>query len=371
MGVQGRFDFGRGSPGGPVEIPGLLDVRRIYAEAGAIESEVGRRVSSRFPAAEVEIVERHGDIPGLFGNEGGVGRWNRIKSSVLVLGRKKGLEFVENGRSSDYIAPSTANGCAMSCAYCYVPRNKGYANPITVFVNIDAICGAIARHARALGPKTRPDQVDERCWVYDVGCNSDCSVDALLSDNVAELIDLFGRLPDAKASFATKYVNRGLLDLEPRGKTRVRFSLMPAPKAKLLDVRTSPVAERIAAIDDFVEAGYEVQLNFSPVVIYDGWLEEYAELFDQVDAGVGAKAKGRMACEVIFLTHNEGLHRINMGWHPKAEELLWTPHNQEPKTSERGGANLRYRRGFKGARVAEFRDLLARKLPYCRIRYAF
>ena len=369
--MQGLLNLGCGDGGPRRPIPGLLDVARIYAERGAIESEVGRQVRSRFPEAQVEIVRSHGDVPALFADEGNVQSWNRIKSSVIVLGEKKGLDFTPNGRSSDFIAPSTANGCAMSCAYCYVPRNKGYANPITVFVNIGAICAAIARHVGRMGPKARPDQVDERCWVYDVGCNSDCSVDALLSENVAALVELFGRLPDAKASFATKYVNRELLDLDPKGKTRVRFSLMPASKARLLDVRTSPVAERIAAIDDFLEAGYEVQINFSPVVVYDGWLREYAELFDQVDAALGEKAKSQLACEVIFLTHNERLHEVNLGWHPRAEELLWTPHNQEAKISERGGVNLRYRSGFKGARVAEFCDLLRAKLPYCRIRYAF
>ncbi|NQE71231.1 hypothetical protein NG2371_05703 [Nocardia gamkensis] len=56
-----------------------------------------------------------------------------------MLGVKKSLTARANGRSADWIAPSTSNGCAMACAYCYVPRRKGYANPITVFANIDKI----------------------------------------------------------------------------------------------------------------------------------------------------------------------------------------------------------------------------------------
>jgi hypothetical protein len=36
----------------------------------------------------------------------------------------------------------------------------------------------------------------------------------------------------------------------------IRFSLIPAKIAKVVDVRTAPMAERIAAIDDFVAAGY-------------------------------------------------------------------------------------------------------------------
>jgi spore photoproduct lyase len=92
--------------------------------------------------------------------------------------------------------------------------------------------------------------------VYDIGENSDCSVDARVSDDVADLVALFARLDGAKASFATEHVNRDLLDLDPRGGTRVRFSLTPGRDAKLLDIRTSTIDERIGAVDDVLAAGY-------------------------------------------------------------------------------------------------------------------
>ena len=31
----------------------------------------------------------------------------------------------------------------MACAYCYVPRRKGFSNPISLFVNVDAVCAAM------------------------------------------------------------------------------------------------------------------------------------------------------------------------------------------------------------------------------------
>ena len=213
--------------------------------------------------------------------------------------------------------------------------------------------------------------MDPRYWAYDIGCNSDCSADAALSDNVRDLVRLFTTLPNAMGTFATKLVNRELLDYAPRGKTRIRFSLMPHSKAKLLDVRTSPIAERIAAINDFVAAGYEVHLNFSPVVAYEGWQAEYDELFQQVDDALNPAAKAQLAAEVIFLTHHAGLHEVNLRWHPKAEALLWTPGTQEAKVTQGGGVAVRYRTGLKGRLVAEFKELLARRLPYCQVRYAF
>jgi spore photoproduct lyase len=352
-------------------IDALLDVDTIFLEPHVPHTARGAEILARFPGAERIEVPSHWRIEGLHGNPGNVADWNRIKRTTLVLGTLKSPRIRPNGRSSDFIAPSQANGCAMACAYCYVPRRKGFANPITAFVNIEQVLAAIERHAARQGPKPEPNQCDRHLWVYDIGENSDCSVDAAVSDNVRDLVELFRALPNAKASFATKRVNRDLLAYEPRGRTRVRFSLMPRGVSRLVDVRTHPVEHRIAAIDDFVAAGYEVHVNFSPVIVHDGWLETWDELLGELDAGIGAEARAQLKCEVIFITHNDRLHETNLGWHPRAEELLWRPDIQEPKRSQTGGWNVRYRRGFKAAAVREFRALVERRLPYCDIRYAF
>ncbi len=346
-------------------------MRRIWAEPEALASPRGRQVLDRFPAADIIEVASHWNIEELHGNAGNVDRWVRVKTEDLVIGVKKSLAARPNGRSADWIAPSLANGCAMACAYCYVPRRKGYANPITVFTNIDKIIGYLSRHIARQGPKTEPNQCDPTAWVYDIGENSDCSVDALVSDNVADLITAFRDQPGAKASFATKYVNRDLLELDPRGRTRIRFSLMPEADSRLLDIRTSPIVDRIAAIDDFVAAGYEVQLNFSPVVLREGWLADWAELLRQVSDGTGEAFKAQAAVEVILMTHNQQLHEVNLGWHPKAEDVLWRPELQQAKRSLSGGWNVRYRNNIKADGVAQLRELIAAEAPWLRIRYAF
>ncbi|MCW8084013.1 spore photoproduct lyase family protein [Sabulicella glaciei] len=346
-----------------------LDIDRIYMEPVVEEYVRGREILARFPQAERIPVASHWRIPEL--REGDPGDYLATKRQALVLGVKKGLTFRPNGRSADFIAPSSSNGCAMACAYCYVARRKGHANPISVFVNIEAILAATARHATRQGSKTVPNQVDPSSWVYDLGENGDLSVDAAISGNVRDLVALFRTLPGAKGSFATKWVNPDLLGYDPAGRTRIRMSLMPPALAKLLDVRTSPVAERIAAIPELHRAGYELHLNFSPVVLREGWEAEWSLLFEELDDVLPAAVKDQLAAEIIMLTHNSDLHEINLAWHPKAEDLLWRPDIQEEKVSESGGANLRYRAGWKGRWLQRFKDLLASRMPYCRVRYAF
>ncbi|MFD5800106.1 spore photoproduct lyase family protein [Streptomyces sp. NPDC127020] len=371
------------TPGGPAAEPTgprfrdsaaarrLLPVREIHAEPAAAASPRGRQVLARFPEARVVEVDSHWRIPGLHGNEGNVERWVRIKGETLVLGERKTLATRPNGRSADWIAPGTSNGCAMACAYCYVPRRKGYANPVTVFTNIDGILAHLGRHIARLGPKPEPNQCDAEAWVYDVGENGDCSVDALICDNTADLVHAFRQWPTAKASFATKFVNPDLLALDPRGRTRIRFSLMPPDDSRLLDVRTSPVAERIAAAADFLDAGYEVHFNLSPVVVRPGWEEAWTELLRHLGDVLPERVRRQAAAEVIMLTHNRELHGVNLGWHPRAEEVLWRPELQEAKRSENGALNVRYRAGVKADAVARLRALVAAHAPWLRVRYAF
>ncbi|WP_432155300.1 spore photoproduct lyase family protein [Streptomyces sp. bgisy153] len=349
----------------------LLPVREIYAEPAAAASARGRQVLERFPQARVTEVDSHWGIPGLHGNEGNVDRWVRVKGETLVLGEKKTLTTRPNGRSADWIAPGASNGCAMACVYCYVPRRKGYANPVTVFTNIDRIIAHLGRHIARQGRKPQPNQCDDTAWVYDIGENGDCSVDALICDNTADLVGAFRHWPTAKASFATKFVNPDLLALDPRGRTRIRFSVMPPDDSRLLDVRTSPVTERIAAAPDFLDAGYEVHFNLSPVVLRPGWRTAWAGLLDELDDVLPERVRRQAAAEVIMLTHNRELHEVNLGWHPRGEGRLWQPSLQQAKRSENGALNVRYRGAVKARAVHELRELVAAHAPWLRIRYAF
>ncbi|MFD6415523.1 spore photoproduct lyase family protein [Streptomyces sp. NPDC060194] len=349
----------------------MLDVREVYAQPEALESPRGQQILARLPGVPVTEVPGHWNIPSLHGNDGNINRWARIKTETLVLGVKRTLATRFNGRSADWIAPGASNGCAMACAYCYVPRRKGFANPITLFTNIDQIAAHLRRHVREQGPKTEPNQCDPEAWVYDIGENGDCSVDALVCDNTADLIALFRELPTAKASFATKFVNPDLLELDPRGRTRIRFSVMPPADSRLLDIRTTPVPERIAAAADFLDAGYEVHFNLSPVVLRPGWERDWADLLRHLDDVLPARVKAQAAAEVIMLTHNKELHEVNLGWHPRAEDVLWHPAAQETKRSENGALNVRYARGIKRDALDRLHALIEANAPWLRVRYAF
>jgi spore photoproduct lyase len=349
----------------------LLTIHEIYHEANVREFARGREILAKYPDARLIEVESHNKIPELFGFEGSVEDWIWNKKNVLILGSKKALQARPNTRSSHWVAPSQSNGCTMSCSYCYVPRRKGYANPITTFVNIEQIMGYLSRHAARQGKKLIADEIEPEFWVYEIGENGDCSADAAICDNVKDLIHLYTTLPNAKLTFATKFVNKDMLSYEPQKKTRIRFSLMPHKMSKLVDVRTTPISERIAVMNDFGAAGYEVNVSFAPVIYYENWLDDWRTLFVEMNDMLNESIKSQLATEIIFLTHNETLHDVNLLWHPKGEDVLWKPEIQQVKYSQTGQRNVRYKNNLKREIVAELVGLCQELIPYCKIRYAF
>jgi DNA repair photolyase len=154
-------------------------------------------------------------------------------------------------------------------------------------------------------------------------------------------------------------------------KVRLRVSLMPQKYANILEPNTPSIIERLEQITMLLRDGYEVHLNFSPVIVTDGWLEEYRDLFMLIDESVSPAAKQQMKCEVIFLTHNEKKHLFNVENNLPGEDLLWVPELQEAKISQYGGENIRYKRELKAQYIHEFKSLHGVLIPWCTIRYIF
>jgi spore photoproduct lyase len=215
----------------------------------------------------------------------------------------------------------------------------------------------------------KPNQTHEEYITYDISCNEDFALH-LKYHEWQKIFEFFKNTPTAMGSFATKCVNEKLLDYNPKGKIRIRFSLMPQTFADLLEPNTSKIIDRIKAIDEFIDAGYDVHINFSPVIVADNWLKEYENLFHIVNDYVSYK--DIVKAEVIFLTHNENKHNYNLLNKLTGEnEYLWAPTLQEDKVSQYGGKNIRYKHNLKTQYIKEWTKLHNEIIPWNTIRYIF
>lgn len=286
--------------------------------------------------------------------------------SLVEKVTRKSFTIRYSGRSSDYITPSFGYGCLLQCSYCYMKRHK--PEGLSVAKNFGDILTSINNHAYFYADVEKPNQTDEKYITYDIACNEDFALHSKYYP-WEKIFEFFKNHPIAKATFATKIVPVNFLEFNPRYKVRIRFSLMPQKLSDVLEPNTSKIIDRIKAIDEFIESGYDVHVNYSPVVIYPGWEEDYAELFEMMNNYVDYKEL--VKAEVIFLTHNEGKHLYNLQHNISGEDLLWTPEIQENKVSQYGGKNIRYRHDLKAQYIKQFTELHDSIIPWNTIRYIF
>ncbi len=270
-----------------------------------------------------------------------------------------------SGRSTDFISPSFGYGCLYNCSYCYMKRHKPQG--LSVATNINDILTELNNHAY-FTPVEKPNQTHANHTTYDISCNEDFALHAKYYD-WERIFAFFRDHPIAMGSFATKFVNPIFTNFNPEGKIRIRFSLMPQYMSTLHEPGTSKIIDRIKAINAFIDAGYDVHVNFSPVIVEDNWLEDYEELFTMLNDYV--EYKDQVLAEVIFLTHNEKKHEENLEKHPETEVHLWNPTIQEEKVSQYGGTNIRYARHVKHLYIDAFKALHDKIIPWNTIRYIF
>lgn len=258
---------------------------------------------------------------------------------------KRTLDCRLSNRSTNYIAPDFITGCEYKCTYCYLRRNKRFG--IDVVQNYQDVIDSIDQHVNTLPWEKQPDQTHPIYWTYDIGCNTDVSLH-YKHNKYNELFDYFINSEKSFGSFATKRVNPNLLKINPNKKLRIRFSLMPEEFRQILEPKTSTIEQRIKAIESFYNSGWDVHVNFSPVIAYKNSSKLYEELFNHLNDVVPNYIKKDVKSEVIFLTHSDKMHTENLKENLiQSENILWQPQYQELKQSTYGGSVYRYERHLK------------------------
>jgi len=281
---------------------------------------------------------------------------------------RKAMIIRPSGRSSDYITPSFGHGCLYKCNYCYMRRHL--PNGLTIAKNTNEILDAIDRHLWLLDWPKEPNQTHEKYYTYDFSCNEDYILHARYHE-WEKLFDYFKDNDKAMGTAATKHINKNLLKYNAERKVRIRFSIMPQVLSDVLEPGTAKIVDRIKAVNDFYEAGYDVHLNYSPIIMYKNFKDGYRNLFQLVDAIVDDSIKDKVKAECIFLVHNKDLHKYNVDTKTEGEEYLWRPMIQENKQSYYGGENIRYNREYKREYINRFKKIHHNEVGWQQIRYIF
>ena len=158
---------------------------------------------------------------------------------------------------------------------------------VFVNTNVDDIVSSVFKWADTY--KKVPDQQDPTYKMVDVACNTDLVLmQKHLPISLEEYLMQYDSHSEVNTTMATKYP--GLLKLDVNHfnkKPRVRVSLMPQSYSDILEPKMQSIESRIKDIDRLKKLGWEVHINYSSVIIYKNFRQEYIDLFEQVKREAG------------------------------------------------------------------------------------
>lgn len=279
-------------------------------------------------------------------------------SKGIKVQQTKTLVTKDNNNSANCIAPNLIYGCFGGCVdtYCYMSRYNGHR--VFVNTNVDDIFESVVKWEE--GYTKVPDQQDPKYTMVDIACNTDL---VLMQKHLPEpLIDYLKRYddhPQLNSTMATKYPSLLKLDVNHfNKKPRVRVSLMPQRFADVLEPKMQKTADRIPEINRLKDLGWEVHINYSPLIFYKKWKQDYSDLFKMVKEIAGVNK-----CEVIALTnHANQMARSS----DQAKELMSL--SSEVKNSS---GVMRYPLKHKTRLLEEFKELYSQYFDLDTIRYIF
>ncbi len=165
------------------------------------------------------------------------------------------------------------SNCPYDCSYCFL-QNYLTDHQTTVVADIDALMSEVTALTTAYPRRFF------RIGTWELG---DSLALEEQSGCASALVKAFARLPNALLELKTKSacVNR-LLDIEHNGRTVVSWSLNPERIIRQDEHKTAHLSERLLAMSKVCGAGYPVGLHFDPMIVYDGWEQDYQELVETV-----------------------------------------------------------------------------------------
>lgn len=233
-------------------------------------------------------------------------------------------------------------------------------NGTRVFVNenVDEIFNSVVEWEKTYIKV--PDQQDPRYTMVDIACNSDL---VLMQKHMPiplyDYLRMYDKHENLNTTMATKYPELLTLDVSSfNKKPRVRVSVMPQKYSDVLEPKMSKIVSRLEDVNRLKELGWEVHINYSPVIFVKDWVKQYNGLFSDVK-----DIAGENKCEVIALTnHKSQMARSS----PEAQEMMkWS---SEIKNKQ---GVMRYPLSYKGRWIEEFKELYSTYFDLNTIRYIF
>lgn len=281
----------------------LFMPERVFFEPSSLKYPLGKELYEYFRNENIEIIKTTAQnvsrmIPGTTERE----KFPRAKKT-LVITTKRGAKLDVCKPSADYEFSLVTN-CPGNCEYCYLQTAQAYKPYLRTYVNLEDIFDNIKSHIA---------NNENKMTTFEVASSGDPLGLEHITGSLSKTIEFFGNLENARLRVVTKFDRvEPLLGLKHNAHTRFRFSINSRYVIKNFEHNTASLEERIEAASKIAGAGYPLGFIVAPIMRYDGWKEEYVELFDRL------KEKVKSVASIEPVTFELIQHRFT----PTAKEFI-------------------------------------------------
>ncbi len=252
----------------------------LIVEHGSESSPIYANLRRTLPQVPVKIVDDLGRGAG--SNSAHGDRFGAAKKK-LYLSRHKG-DFLKKCPGSEgqvccnYFVINFARNCPMDCSYCYLQEYLLDNASLKVFSNLDNLIDEADRMLQR-----------HRGVFFRIGTGEITDSLALepYTGMVRELIPYFAEQSNVLLELKTKSnCVDSILDLDPKGRIVVAWSMNPQPVIDLDEHGTATFNERMIAARRCQDAGYRLGFHFDPMIEYAGWEKDYQSMVEQMFATI-------------------------------------------------------------------------------------
>lgn len=220
--------------------------------------------------------------------------------------------------SADFNVSFFGRGCLFDCTFCTVKAVR--PSGVLIYEDIERGLAAIRHHASDL-----PDRSD--FWLYNIGQHEDFGrhTNYRRWEHIFKFFKEHGKI---KAQFSTRSYAKDLLDYDAGRRIRVGVPMVPTDLIRTFEPGTSPLHVRIRFANKLYQAGYDVFLDFSPIIIYHNWFRDYNTMLKIIDLNIDNDLKGKIDGTARFLMMNKNRHIQNTMLNKKGRSSLWNSQQQ-------------------------------------------
>lgn len=242
----------------------------VYVESSVKRSELTWRVRRAFARAEFHIIE--GKLP--VSNRD----FSRRMETLFIYQEKydflKPCPCSSGSAGCGYHVANLGFGCCFECEYCFLQQYQNL-HAVLLPANLEEFLAKIDAGHFTNGLFEYPR----------IGSGE--FTDSLIFDNLTQysqkIVPFFRERPHLQFEFKTKSINiGGLLQEEGCENVVVSWSVNSAKVIDQVEHLTPGLSARLSAACEVAQAGYRLGFHFDPVIIYDGYQQDYARTVQEM-----------------------------------------------------------------------------------------